>query len=367
VDPAIYVNYSVDSGVSWTVPARLDQNRFSEFLPAIAVDQKNGDVAVTRLDTRNDPNDVLSQLYGTVSGDGASWLTPFQIAYGQSNATRTNLPQRGFTDLGNTPTTLNDISQNWPANYWAVPSGLTPQNYEVFLPSTNESHPIIANTATQLTIDGTWQVIPAAGTAYQIRSILPNTPRDINKFDYGDYTGLAFYNGYFYPVWPDNSDSSNDNPNGLSPPSSTELLDLYTDIVRVTHGAAPNALQLASVDTTTTGGNSTAGAATVGSPADHLSFVSKAELMATLLSLGVPRMIPDGLPSQSAFTRRDRPRRGGVLSAQEGTAASASGSVASLSGLPLAGKALSTRAVNSLFLVRLGGLFDDLIMPVPLR
>jgi hypothetical protein len=34
------------------------------------------------------------------------------------------------------------------------------------------------------------------------------------KFDFGDYSGLAFYGGIFYPCWGDNSNSTGDNPEG---------------------------------------------------------------------------------------------------------------------------------------------------------
>jgi hypothetical protein len=36
-------------------------------------------------------------------------------------------------------------------------------------------------------------------------------------WDYFDYTGLAYYGGYFYPAWADNSNTTGDNqdfPNG---------------------------------------------------------------------------------------------------------------------------------------------------------
>ena len=34
------------------------------------------------------------------------------------------------------------------------------------------------------------------------------------KFDFGDYSGLAFYGGIFYPCWSDNSNSTGNNPEG---------------------------------------------------------------------------------------------------------------------------------------------------------
>jgi len=47
--------------------------------------------------------------------------------------------------------------------------------------------------------------------------------------DFGDYEGLAFEAGSFYPVWADNSNSTGDNPDG-----TLHQLDLYT--ARVTVG-----------------------------------------------------------------------------------------------------------------------------------
>ncbi len=48
------------------------------------------------------------------------------------------------------------------------------------------------------------------------------------NFDYGDYTGLAFQTGFFYPIWSDNSNSTGNNVNGAN-----SALDLYTAAVLV--------------------------------------------------------------------------------------------------------------------------------------
>lgn len=53
-----------------------------------------------------------------------------------------------------------------------------------------------------------------------------------NGIDYGDYTGLAFYNGNFFPIWADNSNSTGNNPN------TTNRFDIYT--ARVSLGANTN-------------------------------------------------------------------------------------------------------------------------------
>jgi hypothetical protein len=49
-----------------------------------------------------------------------------------------------------------------------------------------------------------------------------------NKFDYGDYSGLTFFGGVFYPCWADNSNSTGDNPNG-----AMNWFDMYTARVTV--------------------------------------------------------------------------------------------------------------------------------------
>lgn len=51
-----------------------------------------------------------------------------------------------------------------------------------------------------------------------------------NPSDFADYTALAFFNGTFYPVWADNSNSTGDNPDGAT------RMELYTARVTVTAG-----------------------------------------------------------------------------------------------------------------------------------
>ncbi len=51
----------------------------------------------------------------------------------------------------------------------------------------------------------------------------------VGAFDFGDYTGLAFFGDVLRPVWGDNSNSTGDNPAGAD-----STLDLYTTGVRVT-------------------------------------------------------------------------------------------------------------------------------------
>jgi hypothetical protein len=63
----------------------------------------------------------------------------------------------------------------------------------------------------------------SAGVSSALVSAIAGT-----SFDYGDYTGLAFHAGTFYPCWADNSNSTGDNPNGAQ-----NYFDIYTAKVTV--------------------------------------------------------------------------------------------------------------------------------------
>jgi len=63
----------------------------------------------------------------------------------------------------------------------------------------------------------------SAGVSSALVTAIANT-----GFDFGDYTGLTFYGGTFYPCWADNSNSTGDNPAGAG-----ANFDLYTARVTV--------------------------------------------------------------------------------------------------------------------------------------
>jgi hypothetical protein len=62
-------------------------------------------------------------------------------------------------------------------------------------------------------------------------------------FNFGDYTGLAFHAGSFYPCWADNSNSTGDNPAGVH-----GALDMYT--ARVTLANPPQIVSLSPTNLT---------------------------------------------------------------------------------------------------------------------
>lgn len=289
-DTDVYVTSSDDSGATWGNLKQVNSNNpNSQFLPSIAVDQTNGDVAVVWLDAREDPGNLSVKLYGTVSGNGgASYLLPeVPIASGSSRVGRASDPQRGFSTGNNTPTTLNDLNQNWvPNNYWRNNFSVLRNDGEVIAP-----YPITASTATQLTV-ANWGTdpVPPNGVGYTIISSPPQGSGTVYNFDYGEYTGVAFYNGVFYPIWPDNSNSTANNPNGQT------YLDLYTASVLVTHtgGSRPR------LKAVSDGAVPPAGPIVLG-----FASAPQTELVPALQSLGARTMIFDLPPTtfSSPFPR----------------------------------------------------------------
>ncbi len=149
----VFVRTSDDDGANWSTPVQVndDAGTNSQLLPKIALDQTNGDVAVSFYDARGDtgggPN--ATDIDGTANNDVtlfASW-------------------------------SLNG-GANWAANV-AVADAPT-DGYDT-------------NGAQEL----------------------------------GDYAGLAFHGGVFYPSWADSSNSTGDNPGGTQ-----ATLDVYVAAVR---------------------------------------------------------------------------------------------------------------------------------------
>jgi hypothetical protein len=87
----------------------------------------------------------------------------------------------------------------------------------------------VSNNTTEL-----WAAVSTNGGA----SFLPNVKVSagvssalvsaVAGFDYGDYSGLTFFGGVFYPCWADNSNSTGDNPDG-----AMNYFDIYTARVTV--------------------------------------------------------------------------------------------------------------------------------------
>jgi len=76
-----------------------------------------------------------------------------------------------------------------------------------------------------LSTDGGATILPN----FQISAGSSNAADANNSVALGDYSGLDFYAGNFYPAWADNSNSTGDNPDG-----ALTTLDVYTARIAVT-------------------------------------------------------------------------------------------------------------------------------------
>lgn len=87
-DTNVMLRYSDNLGTSWSSPLKVndDATNRSQFLPAIAVDQSNGNVAIVWRDARNSSGNNTAELWGTVSTThGASVRPNVKISSGVSN------------------------------------------------------------------------------------------------------------------------------------------------------------------------------------------------------------------------------------------------------------------------------------------
>src|SRR6266850_2393619 len=78
-----------------------------------------------------------------------------------------------------------------------------------------------------ISTDGGVTFLPNVKVSAGVSSALV-TAISSTSFDYGDYCGLCFHGGTFYPCWADNSNSTGDNPAGAQ-----NNFDLYTARVTV--------------------------------------------------------------------------------------------------------------------------------------
>lgn len=78
-----------------------------------------------------------------------------------------------------------------------------------------------------ISTDGGATFLPNVKVSAGVSSALVTAISD-TMFDYGDYSGLSFYGGTFYPCWADNSNSTGDNPAG-----ALNNFDIYTARVTI--------------------------------------------------------------------------------------------------------------------------------------
>jgi hypothetical protein len=115
----ILVRYSDNNGTSWSAPITVndDGTTKSQFLPAIALDQTTGYVAVTWYDARNSPGNNTAQIFGSMSIDGAASFEPnVQISAGTSNATVAAVGSFNFGDYDKMDFNSGVFYRSWSDN-----------------------------------------------------------------------------------------------------------------------------------------------------------------------------------------------------------------------------------------------------------
>jgi hypothetical protein len=92
LDLDVFVRTSVDHGVTWSAPVRVnDTTTNDQFMPWLDIDQVTGTVAVVWFDARNDTANQLVELISAASRDGgATFLPNIVVSDGQSNESVTN-------------------------------------------------------------------------------------------------------------------------------------------------------------------------------------------------------------------------------------------------------------------------------------
>ncbi|MFN2468844.1 MAG: hypothetical protein ABR521_12020 [Gaiellaceae bacterium] len=87
-DTNIHLRFSTDQGATWSAPVKLngDATTRTQMLPNVHLDQTSGRLGVSWHDARNDPNNNLTEFWGTfVAPGGATFEANFKISAGVSN------------------------------------------------------------------------------------------------------------------------------------------------------------------------------------------------------------------------------------------------------------------------------------------
>jgi hypothetical protein len=120
-DTDIFVRFSDDNGTTWSTPVRVNDDPSgsgtSQFQGEIALDQSNGDVAVTWYDCRNSSTNTTSQVFGSVSHDGGlTWEKNFQISTGVIDATTSGAGTFNYGDYDKMDFAKGVFYRSWADN-----------------------------------------------------------------------------------------------------------------------------------------------------------------------------------------------------------------------------------------------------------
>ncbi len=261
-DTAILLNYSTNGGQTWSAQLQAnDVSTNSRFLPRVAVDPTDGALALSWYDCRNDMGAIDATNYVPTNVVVTTYTT-------NSDSTIT------------TNSTTNSITNTViTTNLFGTVTGIPNQSAMMYgTISLDGGASFLANsniTSSKFTTNGYY------------------APYAVSPTDFGDYTGLTFYGGTFFPVWADNSGSASANPAGAN--SNFDIT------------VAPMVLKgLADVSITTWLTNTTTNLFGIGSVINYFVTVSNAGPSA-VTGAAVTDVFPSGVSVVLAF-----PTNGGV-------------------------------------------------------
>jgi len=184
-DTGIFLSYSMTSGTTWSgqVPVNDDNGQSSKFMPRVAVDPSDGALALSWYDCRP-----------------------------RATSTTTNI-STNYTNI--LSITTNDPNDNPPTNFTTNFETTTNFTYKM----SSSDHAVIYGTVSLnggATFQSNVEVTLDTTNGYYA----PNA----GNIGFGDYSGLTYYGGIFYPVWADNSGGSSSG--GLNPEGPNTNFDI---------------------------------------------------------------------------------------------------------------------------------------------
>lgn len=98
--PNVYFSRSTDGGATWSSPRIVHSDTLNDqFWQWMAVDGTNGDLAITYLDSRDDPENRMSRTYVSISRDGGSTWTDRAVGDAGSDIRRNPFGNRTLSGV----------------------------------------------------------------------------------------------------------------------------------------------------------------------------------------------------------------------------------------------------------------------------
>jgi uncharacterized repeat protein (TIGR01451 family) len=256
--------YSTNSGATWSAQETVndDSSGNSHFMPRIAVDPITGIVACSWYDCRNDQGSASQPTVQTTTGSATFsdfFVTNVMVTTNGINNTTLNIVTNTLDGINYTLTIsgtnlLGTVISNNAKTETIYLSTLSTAFLDVTFEGNTGTNATGTNTSVTVVVQDTFpdEFTSGSGAANEepmvyttistsggvtfapnksailaSYSINPNSPvkppvlgfgsleaNSGGTLGFGNYTGLAFYSGDFYPVWADNSDVAGGNPNG---------------------------------------------------------------------------------------------------------------------------------------------------------